>query len=124
MLKTITNEISIKKTKANRDKFLGEILIRDDRDEMVQTALDLVYLAENSDQIKTQYDRANARTCAAILWWFADEIENAKLHIHLAIKELNKPQLRRDRLTFLVKRCIYTEVPAKEFLDCFLEGGR
>lgn len=117
-------QISIKETKSNRDKFLSEIVTRGDRDEMVQVALDLVYLAENSEYVKTQYDRANARTCAAILWWFADDIQNAKRHIHLAIQELNKPQLRRDRLTFLVKQAIYREIPAREFLDVFVEGGK
>lgn len=119
----LAEKISIKETKSLRDKFLAEIVTRGNRDEMIQTALALVYLAENSKEIKTQYDRANARTCAAILWWFSEDIENAKRHISLAIKELGKPQLRRDRLTFLVKNAIYSEVPAQRFSDVFLSNN-
>lgn len=113
-------EISIKENKQNRDKFLGELIARGDRDEIVNTALSLV---DGIAEIETQYDRANARTCAAILWWSINEIEVAKLHIDRAINELTKPNMKRDKLTFLVKPFLNIDTPFEMVKDVFVEGG-
>lgn len=116
-------QISIKNNKQQRDKFLGELLERNDRDELVQTAINLVSVA-NIKQIKTQYDRANARTCAAILWWAIGEIKIAKLYIQGAVNELNKSDKARDRLTFLVNSYLDQNIDFGYVRYIFINGGK
>jgi hypothetical protein len=109
-------KISIKKSKESRDLFLAHTIVNSTQEELADIALDLF---DHIDEFTTKYDRANARAVVAALWWFAGYKENARLHIDQAKKELNRPDMIRDRLVFLLDMSI--EFQADSFRDVFVE---
>jgi hypothetical protein len=111
-------EISIKTQKQSRDRFLGLAIENNNETALADLAIEIF---EEVPQFSTKYDRANARAVVAILWWFAGNKENARLHIDQAKKELSRPDMVRDRLVFLADQAI--EFEASGFRSLFIEAA-
>lgn len=111
--------ISIRESKVGRDQFLAK-MIQMEESEMLDLAIDLF---DNRNEFKTQYDRANAITVAAVAWWYAGKNEIAQNMITQALNTLGRKDRVRDRLTFLISDCLTLGVKPESVKDSFVRGG-
>lgn len=117
--KKLFKEVSIKNGAQKRDEFLDSAVNTFSKDEQVHTANELLFIVGTK---RPYYEKANALTCAAILFWVNGEVEKAHnlLLISEQMIEFVKGKNRgKNNLTFLIKNAIATGMPVSEFLPCF-----
>lgn len=117
--KELFKEVSIKNDFQKRDEFLEKLVNTSTSSEQVKVANELLFIVETK---RPYYEKANALTCAAVLFWINGEAQKAYgllLISEQMIKFVKGKNINKNKLTFLVKKAMDCGIPVSEFLPCF-----